>query len=176
MTLPLNIPAIIALADRMETNLPAEVTAVNGQITAHPSWPQYPIEVPVVHNHMPSIAELTQFPAVGIGEGNVDFNDDVGWSATGRFDLACVIYIRSMNGREELVWRMRYTMMAVASVVLDQRNLDGVGWGMVLQRIEPGPILRERDNVTEQQQQARSNTVLGLRTLLFNYRDEQDDM
>lgn len=67
-------------------------------------------------------------------------------------------------------------MMAVASVVLDQRNLDGVGWGMVLQRIEPGPILRERDNVTEQQQQARSNTVLGLRTLLFNYRDEQDDM
>lgn len=164
--LHLNVDVIHAIKAKIDANIAAYVTSTNSDLVNNGVLAEAPLQV---LDYLPSVANLLQFPTVGIGEGPIDFQDDTGWSATGTFDIAIVLFVREATGnRFNLAWKLRHTMAALASCVLTDRDV-GAGWGVVLRSIEPGPVLRSRDN-------AAPDAILGVRSMVINVRDEQDDM
>lgn len=159
--LPLNVGGVRALKTRLDTDLAAVIAQVNAEAG---------VEVQLdttytVFDFVPAVANIIQWPTLGIAEGEVNFEDDTGWSATGRFDLAIVIFMRDPD-RYQLAWKLRHMARAVATCVLKNRDM-GQGWGMTLQGIEPGPLLRARESVAD-------GELIGIRAVTINYRDEQD--
>lgn len=152
-----------AIHQRLQDDMPAMIATVNSELTS----PSFPIEqIHHFYDFIPTVAQLTDFPVVAIGDGPIDFDDDIGWSATGKMDFAVVIWCMDYDQRA-LAWKLRRTMIAVANVLLAGRSLvsDGGGWGVTLGKIEPGPVLGRNENPEQ---------VIGMRALTFTVRDEQD--
>lgn len=135
--LDLNVPVVAALKARLESDLPAVITAVNADA------PAYPISAPVaVFDFVPPIALITDFPTVGIGDGPTRFEDDTGFSATGRHELLLIAYLQQAD-QAALAAQLRSYARALASVALDSRNLGTGAWGTGLIQIDPGPTLTD---------------------------------
>lgn len=165
--LPLNVNVIKAIKALLDSQLATYVTATNAQLVSNGVNAEMPAQV---LDYLPSVANLTQFPTIGIGEGPVGFEagSDTGWTAIGAFDIAIILFLREGSGnRHDLAWKLRHTMAAVASCILHGRDV-GAGWGVQLRSIEPGPILQPRDN-------AAPEAILGVRSMVIGIRDEQDD-
>lgn len=137
MTINLNEDIVNTLRDRLEANLPAVIDDIN---STHQD-PLYPMQYPYqVLDYIPPVSELTGFPTLGISDGNIAFEDDTGWGATGVFDLTVVCFLQSSNHRE-LVWWLRRYGQAIVRVTLAGRRLGVEGWGVTLRDIRPGPTL-----------------------------------
>lgn len=155
-----NIKAIHA---RLEAELPRYIDQVNAELVD----PEYPIEQPVhIYDFIPTTAYMTDFPVVAIGDGEIFFDDDVGWSATGNMDFAIVVWVQHPD-QQQLAWMLRRYMIAIANCILEGRNLAayGGGWGLKLGKIEPGPTLGRKEKPRE---------FLSMRALTLSIRDEQD--
>lgn len=162
MTIKLNEDIINTLVARLTSDLPTEIASINStQIS-----PAYTVPVPQqVLDYIPPIADLTTFPTIAISDGEIQFQDDVGWGATGIFDLTIVSFLQSPNQRE-LVWWLRRYSQAVTRVALDGRRMGVEGWGVTLKNIRPGPTLG-RD---ESPRQWMSTTAVTI-----TVKTEQDD-
>lgn len=158
--LTLSEQLVLDIAERLATGLPDYVDQVNARFTD----PEFPIDYPQILDFMPTIAYLTTFPTVAIAEGDIHFEDDTGWSATGRHDFSVVVFDQHFDQRA-LAFHMRRLMSAALSCVMEGR--DVAGWGLVLGSVTPGPILRNRESPD-------GKDVLGIRSASFSIRDEQE--
>lgn len=158
--LTLSEPVVLGIAERLETRLQTYIDEVNTTFTE----PEYPIDYPTILDFMPTISYLTTFPVVAIAEGEITFDDDTGWSATGHHDMSIVVFDQNFDQRA-LAFHMRRLMSACLSCVMEGRDVGG--WGLVLGSIQPGPILRRRESPD-------GKDVLGIRSASFSIRDEQD--
>lgn len=145
MAIQLNEPAILAVKERLENNLPAAIDAINAEVTdGHEIEP-----VVAVHTFIPPPDFLDDFPMIGIGDGPSTFEDDNGSSATGRHELLVVAYLQDAE-QEALAWKLRRYLQAIARVVLKDRNLNdtvaGAAWGTGLVRISAGPTLADNED------------------------------
>lgn len=142
MTIRLNEDVINTLRDELESDLPTLVASIN----AANLDPLYPLPVPYqVLDYIPPVAELTGFPTIGISDGDITFEDDTGWGATGLFDLTIVCFLQSPNHRE-LVWWLRRYGQAIVRSALEGRRLGAEGWGVTLKSVRPGPTLGRDEN------------------------------
>ncbi len=136
MTVSLQEPFIIGLRDRLETQLPATIDALNSAMVA----PIYPLVYPAkVIDYIPTVAELDLLPVIGISDGDIYFQDDVGWGATGVFDVTVVAFVQAPDQRE-LVWLLRRYSQALVRVMLSTQSI-GDSWGITLRHVRPGPTL-----------------------------------
>jgi hypothetical protein len=164
VTIPLNVNVVHALHTRLDTGLAPYIARVNADLVTNGIDAETPQQI---FDYVPTMANLMAFPTIGIADGPITFEDDIGRSATGWIEMAVAIFVRGTS-RHELSWKLRHLMAAVASCVLEDRDI-GAGWGVILRRIEPGPILRARDGEAPE-------TVMGMRTMVIAVRDEQDDL
>lgn len=136
MTMQLWEPVVKTLRQRLETNLPTHIADINAAQTD----PLYPIENPQrVLDYIPPVADLYALPCVGISDGPLTFQDDVGWGATGVFELTVVVFLQSADQRQ-LVWQLRRYAQAIIRAVDRGSGLDE-GWGVTLRNVRPGPSL-----------------------------------
>lgn len=124
------------LRDRLETNLPAVITTINSTQTN----PTFPIENPQrVLDYIPTVADMYNFPIVGISDGIFYLEDDVGWGGTGRCEFTIVVFLQHPDPRT-LAWQLRRYAQAITRVCLATRSV-GDGWGITLKQVRPGPTL-----------------------------------
>lgn len=132
-------PAVNALRNRLETQLPTEIIDINSGVTDG-----YTITDPVaVLDYIPPPSMLMNFPIVCIGRVQGHFEDDNGSSATGVYDLAVVTYLQDVD-QQALVRRLERYTLAVQRTVMYDRNLGvgtGVPWSVKLERVDYGPTL-----------------------------------
>jgi hypothetical protein len=146
MSLQLTEPLVAALVARLgaDGTLNGFIDTFNAEL-ADPNTVPYPEHV---LDHFPPLAELTVFPTIGVAEGPGSFTDDIGSSATGRYQLSVHVYLSEAD-QQTLVTKLRRLRTAVARCVLEGRTLptaDGTGtaaWGVRLVRLNPGEILGE---------------------------------
>jgi hypothetical protein len=137
MTIKLNEPLITALQSKLQTGLNAVIDNINATQTD----PAYPIEYPQqVLDYIPPVSQMTSFPIVGISDGEMDFQDDVGWGATGVFELTVVVFLQHPDQRA-LVWQLRRYAQAIVRTAMEGRRLGSEGWSMTMKRVRPGPTL-----------------------------------
>jgi len=132
-------PVVVALVDRIENGIAAEVAIANLDITDG-----YTIEAPAqVLDYIPPLPTILAFPTVGIQHSGGAFEDDNCWSATGVWDAAVVVFVQDAD-QAGLVRRLRRLTRALARVVLAQRQITGTGvWSVNLVRVDYGPTLGE---------------------------------
>lgn len=136
MTIKLNEDVIKTLHARLTSDLATAVETINSEQTS----PLYPLPAPAqVFDYIPAVSELRAFPTIGLSDGDLVFQDDVGWGATGVFDITIVCFLQSADQRE-LVWWLRRYGQAITRVALDTRRL-GEGWAVNLKNVRPGPTL-----------------------------------
>lgn len=142
-------PAVTALRQRIEDDLPAAVAVVNGAVTDGIT-----IAAPDAANvldYMPAIGELVNFPTVAIEHGPGRFEDDTGHDATGVYDLAVVAFVQDADP-QRLARIVRRTMTALMRCVLAGRAFgtgDGAVWGLTLRATDFGPALSKRERSDE---------------------------
>ncbi len=145
MAITLNELPVRALKQRLEASLPAEIAAINATVTdgfviAEPKQ---------VLDYIPYPQVLTDYPTIGIGDGGSTFEDDEGFSATGRHELLIVCYLQHSDQRA-LAWQLRRYLQAITRVALAGRTLSdtlsGAAWGTGLVRISPGPTLGDSED------------------------------
>lgn len=136
---PLSEPVVMAVVDRLELELEAVVDEINATATDGIVIPQ----VEEVLDYIPSVRELTRFPTVAVQEIATDFEDDVGWGATGVHRLVVVCFYQHADQRT-LARSLRRYAKAIANVVLRTRQI-GPAWGVVLDGTVPGPTLGSRE-------------------------------
>lgn len=142
MPIQLHNNLVVALQSRLVTNLPAYIDAVNAEYTN----PSYPIDyVQNVYDYVPVLADLYAFPVIGIADGDVIFEDDTGWGATGRSAFSIVVFEQQSDQRA-LAWHLRRLSTAVTRCILEGRKLPPEGWGVMLSRVRPGPTLGRDEN------------------------------
>lgn len=157
----LNEPVISFLRDRLESNLPAIVTALNASATD----PAYPITSPQqILDYVPALADLYNFPVIGISDGPFALVDDLGWGATGEFELSVVLYEQDADLRS-LAWKLRRHTQAIVRAIRTPTLQLGEGWGTYDYKVNPGPTL-SRD---EGPRQFMSTTSVS-----FKCKSEQD--
>lgn len=162
MTIKLNEDVVNTLRDRLETDLPAVIATINSDQTD----PAFTVPSPQqVLDYIPPVADLNVFPTIGISDGDISFEDDTGWGATGLFDLTVVCFLQSSNQRE-LVWWLRRYGQAICRVALDGRRMGVEGWGVTLRGVRPGPTLG-RDETPRQWMSTTAVTI--------TVKTEQDD-
>lgn len=142
MTIKLNEDVINTLVARLRTNLQTEIDSINSTQTS-PSYPLPPVRQ--ILDYIPPMSDLHDLPTIGISDGDVEFEDDVGWGATGIFDLTIVCFLQSADQRE-LVWWLRRYGQAICRVALDTRHMGVEGWGVTLRNVRPGPTLGRDEN------------------------------
>lgn len=141
----LNERLIVAMLQRLQTGLNPIIDAINANTVANPGRNQTAIDYPrVILDTPPTVKQLTNFPAVGIADGNMGFEDDVGWGATGSYEVSVVAYL-SHPDPEVLAWQLRRYAQAITTVAMQGRNIDGGAWGTILKRIIPGTRLSKTD-------------------------------
>lgn len=141
MTIFLNEEVVNTLRDRLEADLPAVITEINSSQTD----PAYPMPAPAyVLDHIPLVSEMNAFPVVGISDGDIHFEDDVGWGATGLMDITVVAFVQSPN-HQEMVWWLRRYGQALVRVMMDTRRINPA-WSVVLKNVRPGPTLGRDEN------------------------------
>lgn len=137
MTIDLNNSLVTSLKTRLETDLNAIIDTVNSTLAT----PAFPIPYPFqVFDFIPTVAELQQLPVLGISDGDFEFQDDVGFGATGICELTVVCFLQHADQRT-LAWHLRRYAIALTRCILTGRSLPPDGWGMVLRRVRPGPTL-----------------------------------
>lgn len=137
MTIQLNEPVIVTLKARLEANLPSLVTSINAAATN----PSYPILAPQqVLDYIPALADLYEFPTLGIGDGHTRLVDDVGWGATGEFRLTVVCFEQDQDLRA-LAWKLRRHQQAIVRAIRTPTLVLGEGWGTYDYEVTPGPTM-----------------------------------
>lgn len=136
--------AVTALRDRLETDLPAQITTNNAAVTDG-----YTIENPVeVLDYVPSLSTRVRFPLVCIENGPGKFPVDNGFFAEGHYDLAVVAFLQDQD-QQALARKLRRYHRAILQVAMKNRNLGsgtGIPWGISLEESNFGPTLSEREN------------------------------
>lgn len=130
MTIDLNEPIVRAVQEMLSDQLPDLADELD-------------IRPPVaVEAFIPPPALLLDFPTIGIGDGDTRFEDDEGFSATGKHELLIVIYLQNAD-QEALVWELRRYAQAVVRVLRSDLKLGGAAWGSGLVGVRPGPTLAD---------------------------------
>ena len=142
MTVKLNEPLIIALQSRLAANLNSVIDTINAQQTDPPYTIDYPQQV---LDYIPTIAQLTAFPTIGISDGEMRFEDDIGWGATGVFEFTVAAFIQESD-QKALAWKLRRYAQAMVRVIMEGRQLPPEGWSVTLKRVRPGPTLGRDEN------------------------------
>lgn len=142
MSFLLNEPLIIALHERLVSELATEVEAINARDTlgVHLDPPK------AILDFVPQgeLIDNAGFPCFGIGDLPSKIEDDTGFSVTLRAGLHIVTYDQHSDQRA-LAWRLRRYQQAVTTCALRTRRLDDQ-WGIVGKGTIPGPTLgRETD-------------------------------
>ena len=138
MAIELNEPVVDALVSRLNSNLAATITTVNGEHSD-----DYDLDNPEqVLDYIPPTSLLTAFPTIGIGDGPSRFEDDIGASATGVHQVMVVVYLQEAE-QVALARKLRRYAVAIARVILEDRNRGSDAWGTVLNRVDPGPTLAD---------------------------------
>lgn len=136
MTIQLNEPVVTTLRSRLETELPAIVTAINATVTDG-----FTIDAPQrVLDYIPPVGDLNALPLIGISDGEMILEDDTGWGATGVFDISVVVYLQSSDQRV-LAWQLRRYAQALVRAIRTPTIAIGEGWGVYNFRVRPGPTL-----------------------------------
>jgi hypothetical protein len=138
--------AVLALQARLASNLPAAIDTINTENTgvddvtlAHPAH---------VLDYVPVMDDLQAFPTVGIALGRGKFQDDTGYEATGVYPISIVLFDQHSDHRW-LARRIRRYNLALLRVVMQGRNLGtgtGIPWGVTLDGMDFGPMLRDNSN------------------------------
>lgn len=163
---------IRALHAKMVEGLNDRITEVNSTLADDDYYQLDAVdEATQILDYMPPVSQLVAMPTFAIAEDTITFDDDTGWSATGRFPLSIVIVVQEYDPRA-LAWKLRHYMVALANCVLAGRTLGEAGWGMTLRGVTPGPKLRVRESPSDET--SGRSAVLGLRALTIEIRDEQD--
>src|SRR5690242_18306430 len=111
--------AATAMQQRLASNLPADLATVNAAITDG-----YTLENPAeVLDYLPPISMIVRFPTIGILVGGAPgtFEDDVAWTATGKYVLSIVTVIQD-GEQVALNRKLRRYNACVANVALQTRN------------------------------------------------------
>src|SRR5437868_4386248 len=83
-------PVILAVQQRLQQDLPAELDITNGDYDD-----EVVLEPPaVVLDYIPAEEELVQFPMIGLLHRSGVFQDDIGSSATGVYDITIIAYLQ----------------------------------------------------------------------------------
>jgi hypothetical protein len=136
MTITLNEPVIDALVARLNTDLAAQITAVNGEHSD-----SFTVETPAqVLDFVPPRSHLSKFPTIGVADGPSRFEDDIGGSATGRHEIMVLVFLQDEDQRG-LARKLRRYSQAIVRTVLAGRNLGSGAWGTGLVSVVPGPTL-----------------------------------
>jgi len=136
-------PVIDAMVCRLRDNLPHVIDQINAADTKDIQL-EY-VDRDNVLDFIPVVTELVNFPTIGISESPVGLTDDVGWGATGVIPLTVVAFAVEADQRRLAVKLRRYAS-AVASVVLEGRQMLPEVWGITLTSIDPGPTLGRRED------------------------------
>ncbi len=139
----LNEPLIAAMVARLTAELPAVIDAINVEMNDGLVLPY----VAQVLDYVPTPTILNSFPTVAVQDGPSDFEDDVGWSATGLHDLVIVTFVCDAD-QQRLARSLRRYTRAVANVVMRARTAGGA-WGITLNGILPGPTLGRGEDPRE---------------------------
>jgi hypothetical protein len=139
MAIELNEPVISALHQRLVDELPAAIAAANEEIAAS-SFAFELAEPDQVLSYIPPPSDLLTPPTIGIGDGRSTFEDDEGFSATGKHATLIVIYDQSSE-QEALAWQLRRWAKVVTRIALEGRRLGDAAWGTGLIEVVPGPTL-----------------------------------
>jgi hypothetical protein len=136
-------PVIAALKQRLDTDLPASVTAANTE-TPNRAAAEQPRQI---LDHIPPIEVLVDFPTIGIGEGPSLLADDTGHASTGVHTLSVMVFDQASD-QQALVDQLRALRRAIELTVFTDRVLEDVddpsrnrAWGTRWIRTEPGPTL-----------------------------------
>ncbi len=136
MAIQLIEPIIVELVDRLRNDFAAHVTTINAAVTDG-----FTIEAPgadQVLGYPPAPELLTVFPTLAVSDGRSTFEDDTGYSATGRHLVLICAYAQDAD-QEALAWRLRRYSQAIVRTVLEGRKLDTAAWGTGLDGVYPGP-------------------------------------
>jgi hypothetical protein len=136
MSIELTEPVILALKERLDDELPATIAAINSAVDDGIELGQ-PSEV---LDYIPPPSDQLSPPVIGVGEGPSRFEDDSGFSATGKHEILVVVYDQSSDQRA-LSRQLRRWKVAIVRIVLADRNLGGAAWGTGLIGTVPGPTL-----------------------------------
>lgn len=135
----LSEPIIEAITTRLDSELGDVIDSINAEVEDG-----YQLDPPFeVLDYVPPLRLMTNFPLVCVADGGSRFEDDTSWSATGVHKFIVVVFIEDLDQRG-LARKLRRYSKALATVVLRDRNLAPVAWGVTLDRIEPGPTLGRR--------------------------------
>jgi hypothetical protein len=135
MTIDLNEPVIRALEQRLKGELPAAIAEINDSVADG-----FTLAEPEILTYIPPPSDLLNPPVIGIGDAPSQFEDDTGFSATGKHELLIVAYDQSSD-QEALSWQLRRWTTAIARVSLAGRRLGEAGWGTGLRGTAPGRTL-----------------------------------
>ena len=143
MTVKLNETIVPAIQARLTANLPAIVTDINTNNTT----PPYPLDpVQQVLDYVPPVADLFVLPTIGISDGPIDLEDDVGFGATGVSEFSCILFVQNSDQRA-LAWQLRRYAQAMVRALRTPTNFNlGDGWGMYNFHVRPGPTLGRQSN------------------------------
>lgn len=167
----LNERAILAVLGRLNNNLKANIDAVNANTASDPNRNQTVIAYPAsVLDAPPPLGQLVNFPIIAVIDGNMTFTDDVGWGATGNYEMTIVVYCSSPDPTT-LAWQLRRYVQAVLTTVIIGRTMDygsyDGAWGLILKNIVPGRRISRQDPGGVQ-------TILSWTGITIALKDEQD--
>jgi hypothetical protein len=128
----LNEPIISAVKATLETDLPAQLTAID---TGLPT----PVNV---YDYLPPVVMITDYPTIGIGDGPTTIEDDIASSWTEQHTLLIVAHLQDPDP-DALSWMLRRYTQAMLRVISADRTLDGTAFGSGGYRTEPGPMLAD---------------------------------
>ena len=140
--LDLSERAIEAMMARLQ-NGNSVIDSINAERAASNTNAVYPIPYPAQVLDSPPVRQmLNVFPTVAIIDGEIRFEDDQGFLATGLYEMTVAAYLQNSDPRA-LAWQLRRYAQWMASVLLVGRNMDGGGWGVVLKGVSPGARLQQ---------------------------------
>lgn len=136
MAIQLNEPIIVEIVERLRDDFDDAVTAINAGVTDG-----FTIEAPdaaQVLDYPPPPELLTVFPTLSVSDGVSRFEDDQGYSATGKHLVLICAFCQDPD-QQALAWRLRRYAQAIVRTVLAGRKLDTAAWGTGLEGVYPGP-------------------------------------
>lgn len=160
--------AILALMTRFNTLLPEIIDQVNAERGGNTD-PAYYLDKPAQILPAPPVAAQLEgsFPIVAVASGDITFEDDVGWGATGIYQLTLLAYEYDLDP-VALAWKLLRWAEVLATVGLYGRNLDGGAFGTILRKIALGPRFSRIDP-----NQGKPVT-LGFVAVMIEAKDEQN--
>lgn len=140
MSIQLVEPIINALVLRLQEDLPGVIDMVNAESDGEVTISVADLKI---LDYIPTPSELNHFPTVAVAEGAAGFEDDVGYGATGVYDLNIMLFCLNADQRR-LNLELRRLRRAVTIATLRDRQF-GPAWGVTLIGFAPGPTLGRGD-------------------------------